>query len=77
LGGVTTPDAAASPLMPGFGHVLTDRQVAELAEYLRTRFSSQPAWEDLEGQVARIRSEQQEAGRPANGIQQAQAREER
>jgi len=68
LGGFMTPDAAAAPLMPGFGHILTDKQVAELAGYLRTRFSGQPAWPDVEGQVARIRSEQQKAGRSASGM---------
>ena len=52
-----TPDAAAAPLMPGFGHILTDKQMAELAAYLRTRFSGQPAWTDIEGQVARIRAQ--------------------
>jgi len=77
LGGVTTPDAAAAPLMPGFAHILTDRQVADLAEYLRTRFSGQPIWNDLEGQVARARSEQRETGRSAPGIQQARAGEKR
>ena len=63
-----TPDAAAAPLMPGFGHILTDKQVAELAGYLRTRFSGQPAWNDVEGHVARIRSEQRDAGNSASGI---------
>lgn len=71
LGGVTTPDAAAAPLMPGFGHILTDQQVADLAGYLRTRFSGQPTWNDVEGQVARIRSEQRDAGHSASGMRVA------
>jgi mono/diheme cytochrome c family protein len=68
VGGVMTPDAAAAPLMPGFGHILTDKQVAELAGYLRTRFSGQPAWNDVEGQVARIRSDQRDARHSASGM---------
>ena len=35
--------------MPGFAHILTDEQIAELAAYLRTRFSGQPAWNDVKG----------------------------
>ena len=62
MGGVMTPDAAAAPLMPGFAHILTDNQIAELTAYLRTRFSGQPAWTDIEGHVARIRSETGSAG---------------
>ena len=63
-----TPDAAATPLMPGFGHILTDKQVAELAGYLRTRFSGQPAWDHVDEQVARIRSEQRGAAGSASGM---------
>jgi mono/diheme cytochrome c family protein len=56
LHGVETPDAKAAPLMPGFANALTDAQIADLAAYLRTRFTGQPVWDDLEAEVGRARS---------------------
>jgi len=67
VGGVMTPDAAAAALMPGFAHILTDKQIAELTAYLRTRFSGQPAWTDIERHVARIRSETGSTGGANSG----------
>jgi mono/diheme cytochrome c family protein len=53
--------------MPGFAHILTDKQIAELTAYLRTRFSGQPAWTDIERHVARIRSETGSTGGANSG----------
>lgn len=40
--------------MPGFGHELSDAQVADLANYLRVRFGGQPADVSAEA-VGRLR----------------------
>lgn len=58
LEGVEQPLAPGQPLMPGFATAFSDQQVAELAAYLRERFSERPAWEGLEQEVARIRDAQ-------------------
>ena len=43
--------------MPAFREALDDRQIAELAGYMRARFAPQePAWTDLPAQVARVRA---------------------
>jgi nicotinate dehydrogenase subunit B len=42
--------------MPGFGDVYDDRQMAELAAYIRARYApDQPAWTDLEQASAQVR----------------------
>lgn len=42
--------------MPAFGHVLDDRQLVELAAWMRQRFApQQPPWADLPAAVARAR----------------------
>jgi mono/diheme cytochrome c family protein len=57
LQGLQPPVRAAGPFMPAFGDSLSDGQVAELAAYLRTRFSDRPAWRGLPGAVAKARKE--------------------
>src|SRR5262249_26061190 len=49
--GIWPPEGSAGPLMPGFAGALTDRQIADLAAYLRTRYTQRPAWRDLDGAV--------------------------
>lgn len=51
------PKTGEGPYMPPFNDNLTDRQVAELLAYARSRFTDKPAWSSLEGQVADIRKE--------------------
>lgn len=53
--------------MPAFGDALNDRQIAEMAGWMRQRFApQQPAWADLPATVARVRAEvQAEAARRA------------
>ena len=55
LKGIAPPEGEAGPMMPGFADALTDAQVAELAAYVRARFSDGPAWGNIEDQVHRIR----------------------
>ncbi|WP_295984898.1 molybdopterin cofactor-binding domain-containing protein [uncultured Variovorax sp.] len=57
LDGVREPASRDIGFMPGFREVLDDRQVAELAGYMRARFAPQePAWKDLPAEVARLRA---------------------
>ena len=57
LDGVQAPATREIGFMPGFRDALTDRQIAELAHYLRQRFApGRPPWDDVESAVARVRA---------------------
>ena len=57
LDGVREPANRDIGFMPAFREALDDRQIAELAGYMRARFAPQePAWNDLPTQVARARA---------------------
>src|SRR5215475_7635758 len=58
LGGVHPVHGEPSPIMPGFAASMNDAQIAALLNYLRSRFSSQPAWTDVERVVAEARRTQ-------------------
>lgn len=45
--GIAPRDHAAGPIMPAYGDVLTADQVADLAAYLRARFSTAGPWPNL------------------------------
>jgi mono/diheme cytochrome c family protein len=55
LAGIRAPGDASHMLMPDFAAAFTNAQIAELARYIRKTFSDQPAWPDLEAQVAQAR----------------------
>jgi nicotinate dehydrogenase subunit B len=58
LGGIDRPATRDLGYMPGFKDSLNDQQVTDLLRYLRQRFAAdKPAWDDLPGAVARIRTE--------------------
>jgi mono/diheme cytochrome c family protein len=44
LSGVRPVEGERSPIMPGFAASMDDGQIAALFNYLRARFSNQPAW---------------------------------
>jgi len=47
----------ASGSMPGFAEALDDRQVADLARYLRARFApGQPEWTDVDTTLKTVRA---------------------
>jgi mono/diheme cytochrome c family protein len=48
LAGIRPVGGEYSPIMPGFANSMTDDQVAALLNYLRSRFSAQPAWTGVE-----------------------------
>ncbi|SCX74425.1 molybdopterin cofactor-binding domain-containing protein [Variovorax sp. EL159] len=57
LDGVREPASRDIGFMPAFREALDDRQIAELAGYMRARFAPQePAWKDLPAEVARVRA---------------------
>ena len=55
LNGIPWRDGAPTPYMPAFGAALTDAQVAELAGYLRMRYTDQPAWDGVAAEVSKAR----------------------
>jgi mono/diheme cytochrome c family protein len=52
LEGIHPAQGAAGPVMPGFGNVLSDEQLAALGEHVRASFSDRPPWTGL-GQAVR------------------------
>ncbi|WP_370113045.1 c-type cytochrome [Bradyrhizobium sp. USDA 329] len=50
--------ASARPIMPGFGEILDDRQISDLANYLRTRLAGRQRWDGLDKAVAEARGGQ-------------------
>ncbi len=57
LQGLQPAPGLAGPTMPPFAASLTDDQIADLAAYLRTRFSDRPDWTGLAAAVAAARKE--------------------
>jgi mono/diheme cytochrome c family protein len=57
LHGIRPPHGHAGPIMPSFSGSLTDAQIAELVNYLRSTFSSQPPWTNIDSEIARTRNE--------------------
>ena len=55
LGGIQQADNMPGPHMPGFGTVLTDKQVADLVDYVRGSFTDRPAFAGLDAVVRRAR----------------------
>ncbi|WP_407179098.1 c-type cytochrome [Bradyrhizobium sp. STM 3562] len=58
LAGVRPVEGERSPIMPGFAASMNDRQAAALLKYLRSRFTSQPPWHDLEKTIEEARRTQ-------------------
>jgi mono/diheme cytochrome c family protein len=55
VGGLTPAAGRAGPAMPAFGDDFTDRQLAEIAAYLRLRYTDLPPWQGLEQAAAKVR----------------------
>ncbi|MBL8349481.1 MAG: cytochrome c, partial [Burkholderiaceae bacterium] len=57
LDGIQQPAFVAIGHMPAFRDALDDRQIAELAAWMRQRFApGQPPWAELPAAVARLRA---------------------
>jgi mono/diheme cytochrome c family protein len=55
LTGVQPPLGAPGAYMPSFDSMLTDRQIALLAEYVRARYTTEPPWTDVRAEIAKAR----------------------
>jgi mono/diheme cytochrome c family protein len=58
LSGVRPVEGERSPIMPGFASSMNDGQIASLLNYLRARFSNQPAWTGVEKTIEDARRTQ-------------------
>jgi mono/diheme cytochrome c family protein len=58
LSGVRPVEGERSPIMPGFASNMNDGQIASLLNYLRARFSNQPAWTGVEKTIEDARRTQ-------------------
>ena len=47
VGGIPATGEEPAPIMPGFGAVLTDRQMADLLTWLRARFGAPQPWDGI------------------------------
>jgi mono/diheme cytochrome c family protein len=73
LAGVRPVEGERSPIMPGFADSMSDAQIAALLTYLRSRFSQQPAWSDLESAIAEARRTQTASVQPSANARSASA----
>lgn len=55
--GIQPPPGAHGRWMPPFGKALTDQQIEQLAGYVRSHFTSKPAWTDIANTVGKIRKD--------------------
>ncbi len=58
LSGVRPVEGERSPIMPGFADGMDDGQISALLNYLRARFSNQPAWTGVEKTIEDARRTQ-------------------
>ena len=59
LEGLWPEPGESGALMPGFAGELTDRQVIDLVDYLRARFTDRPAWTDVPERLSEVRKAMQ------------------
>ncbi len=55
LHGIPWREGKPTPYMPAFAPALTDTQIAQLAAYLRARYTGKPAWTGIETELAKAR----------------------
>jgi mono/diheme cytochrome c family protein len=55
VSGVAAREGERSPIMPGFASSMNDGQIVALLNYLRSRFSNQSAWSDVDHVVGDAR----------------------
>lgn len=60
--GMVSPAGPTGPTMPAYADLLDDRQVQELAAYLRARFTVKPPWPDVNAAVAQSRQQEARQG---------------
>ncbi len=55
LYGIGRLPGESGPFMPAFDGTLTDVQIADLAAYIRNRFTEAPAWSNISDELSKIR----------------------
>jgi mono/diheme cytochrome c family protein len=55
LQGIQPAPGTPGAYMPSFQNMLTDQQIASLAEYVRARFTNEPQWTDIHQEIAKAR----------------------
>jgi mono/diheme cytochrome c family protein len=55
LHGIKQNENKPGSFMPGFDSMLTDDQIVALTTYLRSRFSDKPAWNDVNGELQKVK----------------------
>jgi mono/diheme cytochrome c family protein len=61
LAGITPSPGEPGPMMPAFVGALTDQQIADLMNYIRSHFGHGPAWGTSVDQVRAIRTGQEKS----------------
>ncbi len=56
LEGIHPTEGEAGPLMPDFAGALTNAQIGTLVAYLRSHFTTRPAWTDIDKRLTEIRA---------------------
>jgi mono/diheme cytochrome c family protein len=64
LRGLPAADGRAAGMMPGFDGAISNEDLAALLEYLRLRFSDEPAWSNLRTRIQAARHELEKTGEP-------------
>jgi mono/diheme cytochrome c family protein len=57
LRGIQARSGAPSAYMPAFDGILTDSQIASVADYVRARYTVQPQWTDTPKEISKARQE--------------------
>jgi mono/diheme cytochrome c family protein len=57
LHGIQPQSGNPGAYMPAFDGILTDKQIASVAEYVRARYTNQPQWTDVQQEVSKARQE--------------------
>jgi mono/diheme cytochrome c family protein len=55
LRGITRQPGEPGPFMPAFDGMLSDSQIAELAAYVRNRFTNESPWSNIGEEIDKIR----------------------
>jgi mono/diheme cytochrome c family protein len=70
LWGLSAPSGERAPIMPGFANTMSDRQLADLLAYVRSRFSDQPPWTTIADDIRTARNNRPDVA-PAPGTDPA------
>jgi mono/diheme cytochrome c family protein len=57
LHGIQSYRGAGGPYMPAFDGMLTDKQIAAVAQYVRARYTNHPQWTDVQEEISKARKE--------------------